>query len=86
MIDKLERSGALKDLSAQDIKDIFQRKTNRLDFQAYFEQIMNRFKSTGNLGNYSVYNSTLAFVNRINKDKPLYFEGLTYKWLIEAET
>ena len=86
LIEKLDRLGKLEDMSAQDIKDRFQRKTNRLDFQSYIEQIMNRFKSTGKLGNYTVYNSTLAFVNRINKSKPLYFEGLTYKWLIEAET
>jgi site-specific recombinase XerD len=86
LIEKLDRLGELKDMSAQDIKDLFQGKTNRLDFQTYTEQIMNRFKSTGKLGNYTVYNSTLAFVNRINKSKPLYFEGLTYKWLIEAET
>jgi site-specific recombinase XerD len=85
-IEKLERSGQLEGLSPLDIKNRFLGKEDRLFCQSYMEQMIKRFELSGNLGNAKVYSNTLSFVNRINKFNPLYFEDITYKWLIDAET
>ena len=86
LIDSLERKGELDGMNPMDICKRFLGKTQTMNFQIFAAIIIERLRSTGNLGNLSIYQDTLNFVNRMTCDKPLYFENLDYTWLINTET
>lgn len=86
IIVQLEKYGDLDKLSATELKAKIDNKSTKVYFSEYAKKLVNEFKKSRKLGNASVYQQAIDFVDRHTNHKNLTFEQINYNMLKHLET
>lgn len=84
-IDKLKTSGELENLSPADLKYKIINRNSKTTFRTYTENIILQMKTAKQLGNASVYQQALDFVDRHCDKKDYTFDQFNYNLLKHLE-
>ncbi len=82
----LEKYGDLNKLSPTEVKIKIESKSPKIYFKEYAEKLVKEFKTAHKLGNASVYQQAIDFVDRHANNKKLTFDQINYNFLKHLET
>ncbi|MBX7227797.1 MAG: site-specific integrase [Chitinophagales bacterium] len=86
ILTKLDEKKQLDALSPAQIKELIQKKPDRLSFFKYTEKIIEEMKNEGRIGNARIYKSVLGVIRGYCKGKDLTFQDMNYAFLKKFES
>jgi integrase/recombinase XerD len=86
IISKLDEMKTLDSFTVLQLKEIIERKSDKVSFVSYTENLIMEMKKTNRIGNARAYKSALSAVKNFFGDKPISFQEINYPFLLRFES
>lgn len=86
IVTKLADAKTLDSFSATQIKELIRKKTDKVSFYEFTEDLIETMKKENRIGNARIYKSVLSVIKLYCKNKELHFNELNYAFLKKFET